>query len=98
MISAMFSEPPSWNDTSPSAERFLVEGYRKMSPAKKLARVFDLSETLRQLSRQRIVDRWGDKLSEREIRFKLAELYLDRALLIAAFGYDPEIEGRSPCP
>ena len=82
----------SVNDTSANAERVLIDGYRRMSHARKLQRVFDLSETLRQLSRQRLVERYGAELSERDIRLKLAALYLDRETMIAAFGYDPDTE------
>ncbi len=31
------------SDTSPEAHRFLVEGYRRMSPADKLARIVQLA-------------------------------------------------------
>ena len=93
MIFGMDGELDILNDTSAEAERVLIEGYRKMSPARKLMRVFDLSETLRRLSRQRIVQRYGAVLSERDIRLRVAALYLDRETMIAAFGYDPDTEG-----
>jgi hypothetical protein len=63
-----------------------------MSPARKLERVFDLSETLRRLSRQRIIDQHGPTLSERDIQVIVASLYLDRETMVAAFGYDPDAE------
>ena len=88
----MDREPTLSNDTSTDAERILIDGYRKMSPARKLERVFDLSETLWQMSRQRIVERYGSTLSEREIRLRLAALYLDRETMVAAFGYSPDNE------
>ncbi len=34
------------NDTSPEARQFLIEGYRRMSPADKLARVVSLNVAL----------------------------------------------------
>ena len=89
----MCGEHTILGDTSPSAERILIEGYRKMSHARKLERVFDLSETLRQMSRQRILERHGDTLSERDVRLRVAALYLNTETMIAAFGYYPEIEG-----
>lgn len=92
MIFSMTVDCEILNDTSPDAERVLIDGYRKMSPARKLQRVFDLSETLRQMSRQRIVERYGASLSERDIRLRLAALYLDKETMVAAFGYDPEGE------
>ena len=93
----MAGEPTILDDTSADAERILIDGYRKMSPARKLERVFDLSETLRQLSRQRIVERHGAALSKRDIHLRLAALYLDRETMIAAFGYDPDTEGSLTC-
>jgi hypothetical protein len=86
----MKRKPTATNDTSTDAESILIDGYRKMSFQRKLERVFDLSETLRRLSRQRIVDRYGQTLSERDIQIRLASLYLDRETMIAAFGYDPD--------
>ncbi len=92
MLYSMSMDPEIVNDTSAEAEQVLIDGYRNMSPARKLQRVFDLSETLRQLSRQRIVERYGTSLSEREIKLKLAALYLDKETMVAAFGYDPDNE------
>jgi len=82
-----------FEDTSPAAQQFMIDGYKKMSPAKKLARVFDLSDSLRLLARQRIMKKYGSTISEREIRLKLASLYLDRSTMITVFDYDPETEG-----
>jgi hypothetical protein len=42
------------SDTSPEARRFLVEGYRRMAPADRLARVVSLNVALEQLQRARI--------------------------------------------
>jgi hypothetical protein len=81
----------SLSDTSKDAEAILIEGYRKMSPLRKLERVFDLSETLRRLSRQRIIDQYGPGLSERDIQIRLAAVYLDRETVIAVFGCDPDV-------
>ena len=79
-------------DTTPEAERILIEGYRNMSPQRKLQRVFDLSDTLRQLARARIVAHSPRPLTEREIRLRVASLYIPRQLMIDAFGFDPEAE------
>ncbi|MBA2245339.1 MAG: hypothetical protein H0W11_10310, partial [Gemmatimonadetes bacterium] len=43
-----------FSDTSPDAERVLLEGYRRMSPREKLQRVVALNRTLEQLARARI--------------------------------------------
>ncbi|MBN2493422.1 MAG: hypothetical protein JXR96_02425 [Deltaproteobacteria bacterium] len=80
-------------DTSPDAERMLIEGYRRMSPAEKLRRVVDLNQAALQMARARIQARYGPDLSEEELRMRLAALWLGRELMIAAFGWDPEREG-----
>jgi hypothetical protein len=41
----------------------------------------------------RIQARYGPDLSERELRLRLAALWLDRETMIDAFGWDPEVEG-----
>ena len=80
-------------DTSPEAMEVLIDGYRKMAPARKLHRVFDLSETLLLLARRRIVEEHGEETSEREIRLRLAALNLPRETMVRVFGFDPESEG-----
>lgn len=81
------------NDTSQSAEKILIEGYRRMSPARKLDRVFDLTEAINQMARIRIKRKWGDAITEREIRMRLAALRLDRKTMISVFGFDPKESG-----
>jgi len=83
-----------FDDTSPEAQRVLVEGYRRMSPADKLQRVFELTEATRQMARARIVAEYGPNISEREIRLRLAALTIDRQTMIDAFGWDPDGKGR----
>lgn len=81
-----------FDDTSPEAERVLVEGYRRMSPARKFGRVRDLNWTLQQLALADLRARFpGD--DERTIRLRLASRTLDRATMIAAFGWDPDEYG-----
>ena len=43
------------SDTSPEAERFLIEGYRRMSASDKLNRVFSLNRMIEQLQRARLL-------------------------------------------
>lgn len=64
-----------------------------MSPARKLERVFDLTEAINQMARLRIQRKWGDCLTEREIRMRVAALSLDRKTMISVFGFDPEESG-----
>jgi hypothetical protein len=79
-------------DTPPEIEEILLEGYRRMPPVEKLRQVFDLNRTAQRMAAMRIQARYGD-LSERELRLRLAALWLDRETMIAAFGWDPEVEG-----
>ncbi len=84
---------PSLSDTSPHAEHVLIEGYRRMSPQRKLERVAALNRALEQLQRARLRAEYGPALSERELRLRLAALRLPRAVMQAAFGWDPEEKG-----
>jgi hypothetical protein len=83
---------PGISDTSPEAERFLIEGYRRMSPAEKLERVFSLNRMIEQLQRARITADYGE-MSEREMRLRLASLRLGRETMVKVFGWDPEEKG-----
>ena len=80
------------SDTSPDAERVLIEGYRRMSPAEKLERVFALNRALEQLQRARITAEYGD-IPEREMRLRLASLRLGRETMVKVFGWDPDEMG-----
>jgi hypothetical protein len=77
------------SDTHPAVEALLIEGYRHMSPADKLRRVEALNETVLQLAATRIRQEHPG-LSDRGLRYRLASLWLDRALLERAFGTDPD--------
>ena len=80
------------SDTSPDAERVLIEGYRRMTPLQKLERVFSLNRALEQLQAARIRADYGD-VPEREMRLRLASLRLGRETMVKVFGWDPEVEG-----
>jgi hypothetical protein len=80
-------------DTPQEIEEILLEGYRRMPPIEKLRQVFDLNRAAQRMAAMRIQARYGPNLSERELRLRLAALWLDRETMIAAFGWDPEVEG-----
>jgi hypothetical protein len=84
---------PQALDTPLEIEAMQLERYRRMSPAQKLSLVADLSLASRQLAEARIRAQQGQDVSRREIRLRLASLYLDRSTMIDAFGWDPEVEG-----
>ena len=79
-------------DTRPEVERILIEGYRRMSAAQKLGQVQSLSMTVRQLALADIRRRHPEA-GEREQLLRLASRSMDAALLLKAFGWDPDVEG-----
>jgi hypothetical protein len=80
-------------DTPPEIEEILLERYRQMPPFEKLMQVFELNQMAQQMAALRLQAQYGPDLSERELRLRLAALWLDRETMIEAFGWDPEIEG-----
>jgi hypothetical protein len=80
-------------DTSPAAERVLIEGYRRMSPRQKLQRVAALNRTLEQLATARLRAQYGPDLSDRELKLRLAALRLPRDVMVQVFHWDPEERG-----
>ena len=79
-------------DTSPDVERILIEGYRRMSPAEKLERVWAMNRAVRQMALARIRSQYPDA-PEREHRLRLAALWLPRDTMIRVFGWDPDVQG-----
>lgn len=83
---------PLSRDTSPAAERILIEGYRRMTPSQKLRRVQLLSRMVQRLALADIKANHPDA-SERELRLRLASRSLDHDLLRKFCGWNPDIEG-----
>lgn len=87
------SDPRSGqSDTSPEIEAMQVEGYRRMTGEQRIARVLDMNRTVDALAAAGIRERHGE-ISDRELRIRIAALRYPRELLIAAVGWDPEVEG-----
>jgi hypothetical protein len=84
---------PLFADTPPEIEEILLERYRQMPPFEKLMQVFELNRLAQQMAALRLQAQYGPDLSERELRLRLAALWLDRETMIEAFGWYPEIEG-----
>lgn len=80
---------PLFEDTSPDAEAFLIEGLRKMSPADKLEQVRQLSLSVQQIALLRIREEYPHESPE-QWRLRLASLWLDRDVMREVFGWDPE--------
>ena len=80
------------NDTSPEIEKILIEGYRAMSPERKLRQVTALTQTVQRLALTRIREQYG-AISEKEEKLRLAALWLSREDMVRWFGWDPESKG-----
>jgi len=80
------------SDTSPEAERVLIDLYRRMPPSRKLKQVLDLNRTVELLALANIRRRHPDA-GERELRLRLGSRWLDRETMRRVFGWDPEVEG-----
>ena len=70
----------------------MIEGYRKMSAAKKLQIMQDLINTAGLLALGDI-KRTHPKADQREILLLLASRRIEPELMRKAFGWDPEVEG-----
>ena len=80
------------NDTSPSAESIIINGYRKMAPWKKLRQVTLLNKAVQTMALTRIREQYGS-IPEHEERLRLAALWLPRGDMIRWFGWDPLEKG-----
>ena len=81
------------DDTHPGIQRMLLDGYRRMTPAEKFRRVAELNELVLELAAAR-VRRERPGIEEREVRLRVASLWLGRDSMIRAFGWDPDLHGR----
>lgn len=81
------------SDSSPAIEQFVIDGYRRMTPSDKLARVVALNSALEQLASAGIRARHGPDMSDRERRLRLAALRLDAPIMRDVFGWDPDVHG-----
>ncbi|MDQ3013820.1 MAG: hypothetical protein M3X11_24340 [Acidobacteriota bacterium] len=79
-------------DTSPEIEKIMIEGYRKMSAARKLHIMQDLIRTAQLLALSDIKRR-HPQANKREIQLRLASRWIDPELLREAFDWDIEVEG-----
>lgn len=93
MRSKVSSRYSTISDTSAEAERFQIEGYRRMSSAEKLHCVQQLNLAVQQMALIRLEEQYP-KDTERQRRLRLASLWHPAELMREAFGWDPEVEGR----
>lgn len=81
------------SDTPPAIERVLIDGYRRMAPRQKLERVVALNRAVDQLAGARIRAQYGERISDRELRLRLAALRFDREFMVEVFRWDPKLQG-----
>jgi hypothetical protein len=79
-------------DTSPAAERMLIDAYRRMAPWRKLRQVTQLTQAAQQMALSRMRVKYGTR-PEREERLRLASLWLPRETMQKLFGWDPKARG-----
>ena len=79
-------------DTRPEVVEVLLDGYRRMTPAQKLARVADLSRAARRMATARIRAQYPGA-DDTEVKLRLGALVLGREVMVRAFAWDPEKEG-----
>ena len=72
-------------DTSPDMKAFQIEGYRRMSPAEKLALAGAMYETVRTLAEAGIRARFP-QADEGEVRRRLADVLLGPVLARDVYG------------
>jgi len=70
----------------------MIEAWRAMSDAQKVAIASQLTLAAEELARAGIRERHPDA-GEREIELRLGALRLGREAMIRAFGWDPEQQG-----
>lgn len=80
--------PHGIDDTSPAAWRVLLALYRDMSPEERLRRVAELNRTTRRMALAGVRAR-NPGVSEAEVRFRCAALWLDRDTMRRAYGWEP---------
>jgi hypothetical protein len=84
--------PGSPEDTDPTVEAILIEGYRRMSPSQKLDRVRALTRAVQELALADIRRRHPDA-DAREQALRLASRWIERDLMVRAFGWDVRKNG-----
>jgi hypothetical protein len=90
--STLEARSDSVTDTHPKVEAFLIDGYRRMSPAQKMARVTALTQAVQELALTDIRRR-HPTASVEEQSLRLASRWLDSGLMRKAFGWDVDKAG-----
>jgi hypothetical protein len=80
------------SDTHPKAEKVLIEGLRRMTPAQKWRQVREMNLLMDALVRGD-VRRRHPHADEREVALRVASRRLPAELMRRAFGWDPDEKG-----
>lgn len=84
---------PHSDDTSPAAHAVQLELLRALSPGQRLSLCQRLRQTTEAMAMARLRTQYPND-DDRRLRLRLAALRHGDALVKAAFGWDPELEGR----
>lgn len=79
-------------DTSPEAERVLIELARQTPVWRKFEQIAEATEICRALAMAVLRERYPEA-SEEELRIRLIARSLDRETMIQVYGWDPKLEG-----
>jgi hypothetical protein len=79
-------------DTSPEAERVLIDLARVTPVWRKFEQIAETTETCRAFAMAGLRKRYP-KASEKELQRRLVALALDRETMIRVYGWDPRVEG-----
>ena len=80
------------NDTPPRMMSRVVGHWRTMSSAEKLDQIEQLNRACEQMSEAGVRSRHPDA-SDDEVRLRVIALRLGRDLMVAAYGWDPAVQG-----
>jgi hypothetical protein len=75
------------NDTHPTIETLLIDGYRKMSLSQKIERINVLTRTVQELALLDIRRRHPNA-DEREQALRLASRWIEPEVMLRVFGWD----------
>ncbi len=81
------------DDTSPAAHAVQLELIRALSPGQRLSLCLRLRQTAEAMATARLRAQYPND-DERRLKLRLAALRYGDVLVKAAFGWDPEVEGR----
>ena len=83
--------PGGWyEDTDPKALAVFIELHRKMTPAERVARVFEMAAFQEGLQRSSVRSMYP-QAGEREVFLRVAARRLDRETMIRVYGWDPDL-------